>query len=120
MQQLRINFGQAGSASPWIGRVLLALAAAVALAITAGRRDGDRTLVGPVSSWLFVGLLQAAIGYIQYFSGVPALLVALHVTGATLLWAMTVRLLLALRCPAEAPREGDHTHRGHVVTSSAT
>ena len=31
MQQLRINFGQAGGASPWVGRVLLALAAAVAL-----------------------------------------------------------------------------------------
>ena len=31
MQQLRINFGEGRGASPWIGRVLLALAAAVAL-----------------------------------------------------------------------------------------
>jgi hypothetical protein len=36
---------------------------------------------------------QAAIGYLQYFTGVPAALVAAHVAGATVLWAVTVWLL---------------------------
>jgi len=48
-----------------------------------------------VSSWIFIGLLQAAIGYIQYFNGVPELLVGLHVAGATALWSMTVWLVLS-------------------------
>lgn len=54
-----------------------------------------RVLQGPLSSWIFVALLQAAIGYVQYFNGVPELLVGLHVAGATALWAMTVWLVLA-------------------------
>jgi cytochrome c oxidase assembly protein subunit 15 len=46
------------------------------------------------SAWVVVALLQGAIGYIQYFNGVPALLVGLHVFGATVLWAITVALVL--------------------------
>jgi cytochrome c oxidase assembly protein subunit 15 len=100
--------------------VVAALAAAVALALAASRRPADRSLVGPVSSWIFVGLLQAAIGYLQYFNDVPALLVGLHVAGATLLWAMTVHLILARRRPLVSPSEGGRTDRGGVVTSAAT
>ena len=56
----------------------------------AAHRDRSPVLQGPISSWIFVGLLQAAVGYIQYFNDVPALLVGVHVAGATVLWAMTV------------------------------
>nr|MDT0667046.1 hypothetical protein [Micromonospora sp. DSM 115978] len=38
---------------------------------------------------------QAAIGFAQYFTGVPVLLVELHVTGATIMWIFTLRLWLA-------------------------
>ena len=31
-------------------------------------------------------VVQGAIGYLQYFTGVPAALVLLHVAGATALW----------------------------------
>lgn len=85
--------------------VMAALSIAVALAAVVSRRPSDRApLIGPISSWIFVGALQAAIGYIQYFSDVPALLVGLHVAGATLLWAMTVRLLLATHRSVAADR----------------
>lgn len=47
-----------------------------------------------MQSWLFVAVLQAAIGYVQYFTGVPEVLVGLHITGATLLWVATLRLAL--------------------------
>ena len=53
-----------------------------------------RALGGGLSTWLFIGVLQAAVGYVQYFNGVPELLVAIHVAGATLLFVATVQLVL--------------------------
>lgn len=43
---------------------------------------------------LVVTLGQAAIGYTQYFTKLPVLLVGCHIAGATLLWVATIRLLL--------------------------
>lgn len=82
--------------------VMVTLAVAVALAVVATRRAEDRRLTGPLSSWIFVGMLQAAVGYVQYFNDVPALLVGVHVAGATLLWGLTVHL--ALTTSTTAPR----------------
>ncbi|MEA2826947.1 MAG: heme a synthase [Actinomycetota bacterium] len=45
---------------------------------------------------LAVSVAQAAIGYIQYFNGVPALLVGFHVAGATAVWVAALRFRLAL------------------------
>jgi cytochrome c oxidase assembly protein subunit 15 len=55
---------------------------------------------------LTVMCAQAAVGYIQYFSDVPALLVAVHITGATALWVVLLQFRLsfaARRTPATAP-----------------
>jgi cytochrome c oxidase assembly protein subunit 15 len=47
---------------------------------------------------------QAAIGYSQYFTRVPAVLVALHLAGATALWIAVLRYNLGLFVrPAPAP-----------------
>ena len=55
------------------------------------RRPAERAeLAEWISAWIVVALLQGAIGYIQYFNEVPALLVGIHVFGATVLWAVTV------------------------------
>lgn len=40
---------------------------------------------------------QAAVGYAQFFSGVPPVLVGIHVLGATLVWMAVVHLWLRLR-----------------------
>ncbi|MFA1537463.1 COX15/CtaA family protein [Actinomadura monticuli] len=52
-------------------------------------------------------VVQGAIGYTQYFLGVPAGLVLLHMLGAVLMWIAAFRLFFALRdrgpVPAEAP-----------------
>ena len=44
-----------------------------------------------------VVVLQAAIGWTQYFTGVPELLVGLHLIGATALWGTVVALALDAR-----------------------
>jgi cytochrome c oxidase assembly protein subunit 15 len=44
---------------------------------------------------MFLAVLQGGIGYLQYFSGVPALLAGAHVAGATALWVATVWLVQA-------------------------
>jgi heme a synthase len=43
---------------------------------------------------LAVILAQGAIGFAQYFTGVPAALVALHMLGACLVWIAALRVLL--------------------------
>ncbi len=55
---------------------------------------------------LVVLLAQAAVGYTQYFLGVPVLLVAIHVAGATAVWVATLRFFLAMHdhtAPSAAP-----------------
>ena len=48
--------------------------------------------------------VQAAIGYTQYFTRVPAVLVAMHLAGATALWIAILRYNLGLFVhPAPAP-----------------
>lgn len=39
---------------------------------------------------------QAAVGYTQYFTGVPALLVGIHIAGATAVWVAALRFNLGL------------------------
>jgi heme a synthase len=41
--------------------------------------------------------LQGAVGYTQYFTGLPAGLVWVHVCGSTLIWILALRLVFALR-----------------------
>jgi len=78
------------------------------LAIRLRNRPAERAEIAEwVSAWIFVALLQGAVGYVQYFNEVPALLVGIHVLGATVLWSITVALLLRtmpLRRPATAAR----------------
>ncbi|MEF9882254.1 COX15/CtaA family protein [Streptomyces sp. P9-A4] len=46
---------------------------------------------------LIVLLAQGAVGYVQYFTGVPELLVAAHMLGSSLMWIAVLRLALSLR-----------------------
>ena len=60
-----------------------------------------------LSTWMFVAVVQGGIGYLQYFSGVPELLVGAHLAGATALWVATVwmcsSVLAAPTSPVLAP-----------------
>lgn len=59
------------------------------------RRSPQAVLRRRVSDLLAGIVLQGGIGYLQYFTGVPAILVGAHVAGATLVWVLTIRLALA-------------------------
>lgn len=43
-----------------------------------------------------IALAQGAIGYIQYFTGIPEVLVAAHLLGATLVWVAAWRVWLSV------------------------
>ncbi|QPP09460.1 heme A synthase [Streptomyces bathyalis] len=47
--------------------------------------------------FLTVLLAQGVIGYVQYFTDLPEVLVGLHLLGAALVWIAALRLLLSLR-----------------------
>ncbi len=46
---------------------------------------------------LGISLLQGTIGYIQYFTGLPELLVGLHVLGAVLVWIAVLNIPFSMR-----------------------
>lgn len=74
--------------------VVATISVALLLAFRA-RVGGPASALRPaLSIWLFTALLQAAIGYTQYFTGVPAILVGAHVAGATAVQLTTVMVLL--------------------------
>jgi cytochrome c oxidase assembly protein subunit 15 len=50
----------------------------------------------PMTMLLAVLLAQGALGYVQYFMGVPAVLVAFHVAGSIAVWLAVLRFALPL------------------------
>lgn len=76
--------------------VIAFLAVAVVVVRLAQRGDAVPAVAARANELLIVLVCQAAIGYWQYFTGIPALLVAFHVLGATLVWLAVLRLWLSL------------------------
>jgi len=75
--------------------LFLAMVAALALAV---RSDPTGERLRPRMQALgTVVVVQAAIGWTQYLTGVPELLVGFHLAGATALWATVVSLTLDAR-----------------------
>ena len=69
----------------------LTIGLVVALTATRAPRQVTR------QAWivLVICIIQGFVGYTQYFTGLPWVLVAIHVLGACLLWIYSVRLYLA-------------------------
>jgi cytochrome c oxidase assembly protein subunit 15 len=81
---------------------------------------------------ILLGVLvaQAAVGYVQYFTGVPVVLVGIHIAGAAAVWAASVAFLLGFSAPVASdhgPRPGgrsgptagagdDHERRPAILT----
>jgi cytochrome c oxidase assembly protein subunit 15 len=72
--------------------------------------------------WLLLGLvgLQGVIGYSQYFSGLPAGLVWVHVSGSVLIWIAALRLMFATRDRGPVVPAGDTTDGLGSVSGTLT
>jgi cytochrome c oxidase assembly protein subunit 15 len=66
---------------------LLGITAALLIAVRLGENQKVREDWGArVRLFLAIALAQGAIGYVQYFTGLPELIVGLHILGSILVW----------------------------------
>ena len=70
---------------------LLGLTLALYVAVRSNQLHKRRLFI-----FVAIALGQGAIGYIQYFTGIPEILVAAHLLGSTLVWISAWRLRLAI------------------------
>ena len=78
--------------------VLLCVAATLIFVIHIRRNASEwMRLRAKLEIFLFVAVAQGGVGYLQYFSGVPAQLVAVHVALAVAVWISVLRLWIASR-----------------------
>ena len=56
----------------------------------------DKKLLRRITVFTVIALAQGAIGYIQYFTGIPEILVAAHLLGATRVWIAAWRILITV------------------------
>lgn len=105
--------------------VMAFLAVTIWLLVQLRRHDVHHRLITATTGLLTVLVLQGALGYTQYFTGVPPLLVGLHVFGSMLVWVAAVNVLLDMSVPvpsetplestAPAPRDlADELGTGHL------
>jgi cytochrome c oxidase assembly protein subunit 15 len=91
--------------------VWLAVGCVALLLARLRHRPAERAVLdGPLVLWICIAVLQAGLGYLQYFTGVPAALVAVHVAGATALWIVTVGLIESMSISVSDEILGDELH----------
>lgn len=82
-------------ATPTIARVHGITVAALVLTVVATIVHLHRSKAPAAEQWrlrlvLVALIVQATIGYVQYFTGVPVLLVGFHIAGATMTWIVVI------------------------------
>lgn len=77
--------------------VMLLVGLTVATYVALRATGADRRLVRATGVLLAVELGQGLIGYVQYFTGLPVVLVGLHLAGACLVLVAAVRVVLGTR-----------------------
>ncbi|WP_424214367.1 COX15/CtaA family protein [Streptomyces sp. BI20] len=89
----------------------LVCALAVAMWLLLRMADAPDDIRARARDLLIVLLAQGAIGYVQFFTKLPEVLVAAHMLGSCLVWIAVLRLALSLRerqeLPAPAPSDED-------------
>jgi cytochrome c oxidase assembly protein subunit 15 len=76
--------------------VMLFIGLTLAMWWMSRRGDAAASVERRLRVLLVVMVLQAAVGYTQYFTGVPAFLVGIHVFGAASVWIAVLRVRLGL------------------------
>ncbi len=78
--------------------VLLCVGLTLFLFVRIKKQTKEWEILGrPLEIFLAAAVAQGALGYLQYFSGVPAQMVALHVALAIAVWISALKLGLAAR-----------------------
>jgi cytochrome c oxidase assembly protein subunit 15 len=80
--------------------VFLLLGLTVALLVALYATDSPDRIRGAARDLLIVQLAQGVVGYVQYFTDLPVVLVLIHMLGAVLITAFTARLVWSVRGPA--------------------
>ncbi len=79
------------------GTTVMIFLGAVLVMVWLLRRDrAPHNVHQRVTLLLVVLVAQAAVGYVQYFNDIPAVLVGVHIAGATAVWSATVALYLGM------------------------
>ena len=83
------------------------LVAIAILLIVAWKMKQQRAqqLFGPLEMVLVIAILQATVGYVQYLNDIPALLVGIHIFGATMFFLSLVNLWMVSNQIADANPE---------------
>ncbi|MGH3344917.1 MAG: COX15/CtaA family protein [Carbonactinosporaceae bacterium] len=110
------RFGFDPATVSWFHADLVFLLLGLVAAMIIGLRltDGPESARRRAWELLALVLAQGTIGYTQYFTDLPIVLVGLHMLGAALVWIAVVRLALALRtrgpaAPARQPKTSAST-----------
>ena len=77
--------------------VWLAVLASLWLGWQLWRKGADQRVQRTFEWFLFLAILQGGLGYLQYFTGVPVPLVALHVALSVVVWLAALRLATIAR-----------------------
>jgi cytochrome c oxidase assembly protein subunit 15 len=80
--------------------VFLLVGLTVALLVALHATDAPGRIRRAARDLLVVQLAQGVIGFVQYFTDLPIVLVLLHMLGAVLITAYTARLVWSVRGPA--------------------
>ena len=95
---IRLNFDLRSITRIHSATVLVCIAATLVFIAQIRRNSQEWTrLRAKLELFLFVAVAQGGVGYLQYFSGVPAQLVAIHVAFAVAVWITVLRLWIASR-----------------------
>lgn len=101
----RLGFEVASAAKVHGTSVIMMIALMLVLAAYVRRTQGLVAMRSALEIVILASVLQATVGYVQYFNDIPALLVGIHVLGATLFFISLVNLWLVGHQTFAAKRE---------------
>lgn len=74
---------------------LIGVTVALLIAVRLGESEATRAaILKKVQLFLLIALSQGAIGYVQYFTGLPEILVGMHLVGAVVVWLTAWNLVI--------------------------
>ncbi len=99
--------------------VYLLLGLAAATAVTARVVSAPHRVRRGVGVTIALILAQGVLGYVQYYTGVPPILVGLHMLGAALIFITAVWTHLSTAGPVSSPHEEPHVQPAAIPESAA-